>query len=121
LRLTVRALALFAATSLAFALLESYLHWRAGLGWHGLQCLLGPVHRDAVPVIGALSLLAVAVHGALEHLLAWARRLAALLAARLPLLRGRGHVFSSTARVRRTHTASASSPRAPPVRSFATT
>ena len=82
-------------------MLESYLHWRAGLGWHGLHCLLGPVHRDAIPVLGALSLLAVAAHGAIEHLLAWARRLVALLAARLPApARRRARVFSSTARPR---------------------
>ena len=41
--------------------LESYLHWRAGLGWHGLHCLAGPVHRDAVPIVAALSLVAVAL------------------------------------------------------------
>src|SRR5439155_13069163 len=76
----VRGVVFFGATSVAFALFESYLHWRAGLGWHGLRCLVGPVHRDAIPVLGALSLLAVAGHGAVEHLLGWARRLVALLA-----------------------------------------
>jgi hypothetical protein len=86
--LAFRALVLFAATVPAFAYFESYLHWRAGLGWHGLGCVLGPVHRDAIPVLGALSVLAVAVHGALEHLLAWARRLVAALAARLPRIAG---------------------------------
>ena len=121
LRLALRATLFFAATSLAFALFESYLHWRAGLGWHGLQCLVGPVHRDAVPVLGALSLLAVAAHGAVEHLLAWARRLAALLAARLPLLRGPGHVFSSTARLRSLRTGLQAAPRGPPVGSLLTT
>ena len=40
----------------AFAMLESTLHWRAGLGWHGLHCLTGPVHRNAIPILGALSL-----------------------------------------------------------------
>jgi hypothetical protein len=78
-----RVVALFLVTSFAFAMLESYLHWREGLGWHGLHCLVGPVHRDAIPILVALSLLAVAVHGAVEHLLAWARRLFAQLAARL--------------------------------------
>ncbi len=77
--LVVRALVLFAATSFAFAMLESTIHWREGLGWHGLHCLTGPVHRDAIPVLAALSLLAVAIHGAVEHLLAWARRLHAQL------------------------------------------
>ncbi len=77
-----RALALFCVTSFAFAMLESYIHWRAGLGWHGLHCLTGPVHRDAIPVLAALSALAVALHGAIEHLLAWARRMFAQLAVR---------------------------------------
>jgi hypothetical protein len=121
LRLALRAALFFAATSIAFGLFESYLHWRAGLGWHGLQCLVGPVHRDAVPVLGALSLLAVAAHGAVEHLLAWARRLVALLAARLPRLRGVGRVFTSTARLRSLRAGSVAAPRGPPVRSFSTT
>src|SRR5439155_3071614 len=120
-RLALRGVLFFAATSLAFAFVESYLHWRAGLGWHGLQCLVGPVHRDAVPVLGALSLLAVAGHGAVEHLLAWARRLVALIAARLPLLRGAGRIFSSTARVRSLRVRSAAAPRGPPVGSLLTT
>jgi hypothetical protein len=120
-RITLRWLVFFAATSLAFAYFESYLHWRAGLGWHGLQCLVGPVHRNAVPVLAGLSLLVVAAHGAVEHLLAWARRLVALLAARLPLLRGTGRVFSSNARLRSARAVSTASPRGPPVGSFATT
>ncbi len=73
--LAARAGALFLASSFCFAMTESTIHWRAGLGWHGLGCLLGPVHRDAIPILAALSLLTVAVHGAIEHLLAWARRL----------------------------------------------
>ena len=81
--LGLRALVLFAAASFAFAMLESTIHWREGLGWHGLHCLVGPVHRDAIPVLAALSLVAVAVHGAIEHLLAWTRRLFAQLAPRL--------------------------------------
>src|SRR5205085_4429774 len=120
-RLAVRAVSFFAATSLTFAFVESYLHWRAGLGWHGLQCLVGPVHRDAVPVIGGLSLLAVAVHGAVEHLLAWARRLVASLAARVPFLRGAGRVFTSIARPPLARVAAAASPRGPPLRSLSTT
>src|SRR5262249_35921962 len=81
--LTARVLLLFLAASFAFAMLESYIHWREGLGWHGLHCLLGPVHRDAIPILASLSVLAVAVHGAVEHLLGWARRLFAQLAARV--------------------------------------
>jgi hypothetical protein len=74
-----RAVALWIATMLAFALFESYVHWRAGLGWHGLHCLVGPAHRDAVPILGALSLVAAAAVSALEHVFAWMRRLLALI------------------------------------------
>ena len=35
-RLGLSAVALYAVSSLAFALFESYLHWRAGLDFHGL-------------------------------------------------------------------------------------
>jgi hypothetical protein len=120
-RLGLRAVLFFAATSVAFAYFESYLHWRAGLGWHGISCLVGPVHRNAIPVLGALSLVVVAAHGAVEHLLAWARRAVALLAAQLPLLRGSGRVFTSTARAIAQRVEPAASPRGPPVGSFATT
>jgi hypothetical protein len=85
-RLALRAVALFLVTSFTFAMTESYIHWRDGLGWHGLHCLVGPVHRDAIPILVALSLVAVAIHGAVEHLLAWARRLFAQLASRLSWL-----------------------------------
>lgn len=78
-----RVTVLFLTTSFAFAMLESTIHWREGLGWHGLHCLTGPVHRDAIPVLAALSLIAVAVHGAIEHLLEWTRRLFAQLEATL--------------------------------------
>ena len=119
LRLAGRALALFLAVSFAFAMLESYVHWRAGLGWHGLDCLVGPMHRDALPVLAGLSLLAVAAHGAIEHLLAWARRLVALFAARLPMVRGTAPVFSSTARPRSARVRAAAAPRGPPATAFA--
>lgn len=78
-RFALRVLLLWPATMLAFALLESTIHWRAGLGWHGLHCLTGPVHRDAIPILGAFSLVAVAVVSALEHVLAWMRRVVAAL------------------------------------------
>jgi uncharacterized protein YcnI len=78
----VGALALFAAGSLTFALLESFIHWRAGLGWHGLHCLTGPVHRDAIPLLAGLSLVVSAVVRAGAHLLAWMRRVVRLLSAR---------------------------------------
>jgi hypothetical protein len=82
LRVLGAAVGLFAVTSLAFASLESYLHWRAGLGFHGLHCLIGPVHRDALPLLGALSLLAAAAEAAARHLLRWMRRTLAALRAR---------------------------------------
>jgi uncharacterized protein YcnI len=88
-RLPLRALALWAASSLAFALLESYLHWRAGLGWHGLHCLLGPIHRDALPLLFALSLVAAALVSAAELLVAWIRRTLALIRRRPARLRVR--------------------------------
>ena len=78
--LAARFAALFVVSSFLFAMMESTIHWRDGLGWHGLGCLLGPVHRNAIPILAALCLLAVALHGAIEHLLAWARRLFAQLA-----------------------------------------
>jgi hypothetical protein len=86
-RLLARAGALSLASGSAFALLESTLHWRAGLGWHGLSCLTGPVHRDAIPILAALSLVAAAAVAAAEHVVAWMRRTLARLAAVLPLAR----------------------------------
>ena len=72
-RLALRAVLLYLASALAFALFESYLHWRAGLGFHGLSCLVGPVHRNAIPLLAALSLLAAALAEAGSHVLAWMR------------------------------------------------
>jgi hypothetical protein len=80
-RLVVRALALWLVTMPAFAYLESTIHWREGLGWHGLHCLVGPVHRNAIPILGALSLVAAALAAALEHVFAWMRRTLASIAA----------------------------------------
>jgi hypothetical protein len=79
--LATRALALWLVSMPAFAYLESYIHWRQGLGWHGLHCLTGPVHRNAIPVLGALSLVAAALATAVEHVLAWMRRTIARLIA----------------------------------------
>ncbi|HEV8098974.1 MAG TPA: hypothetical protein VGP56_07490 [Gaiellaceae bacterium] len=72
-RLALRAAALYVASSLAFAMFESYLHWRAGIGFHGLSCLVGPVHRNAIPLLAALALAAAALAEAVEHLVAWMR------------------------------------------------
>lgn len=77
-----RPFAWFALSALVFAGVESYLHARAGLGFHGLECLLGPVHRDALPILAALSVLATALSAAVEHVIAWMRRTLAALRAR---------------------------------------
>jgi hypothetical protein len=46
--------------------------------------LTGPAHRNAIPILAALSLVAAALAAALEHVLAWMRRtIAAALRARL--------------------------------------
>ena len=73
---------LFVASCGVFDALESYLHWRAGLGFHGLHCLIGPVHRNALPLLAALSLVAAAVVAAASHLVRWMRRTLRALAQR---------------------------------------
>jgi uncharacterized protein YcnI len=80
--IAVRAGLLFVASSVTFTLVESVIHWRAGLGWHGIYCLTGPVHRNAVPLLAALSLAAAAILRAGSHLLAWMRRIIRQLAAK---------------------------------------
>lgn len=80
------ALALSVVTSIAGGLLEAYLHWRAGLGWHGVQCVFGPVHRDLLPIATALSFVAAALLAAAEHVAAWMRRTFSLLRALPPRL-----------------------------------
>jgi hypothetical protein len=72
-RLALNAIGLYAAGALGFAMFESYLHWRAGLGFHGLSCLVGPVHRNAIPLLAALALVAAALAEATLHLVAWMR------------------------------------------------
>jgi hypothetical protein len=112
----LRAGALWCAGALAFATLESYLHWRAGLGFHGLDCLVGPVHEDALPILGALSLLAAALAAAAELVLAWMRRQVALILA-VPRRPGRPAVAMAgppRARPRRDPARGSSRPRAPP-------
>jgi hypothetical protein len=85
-RLLARSLVLWVTTMVAFALTESYIHWRDGLGWHGIHCLTGPVHRDVIPILGALSLVAAALVATFEHVLAWMRRVLAAITTRLPRL-----------------------------------
>jgi hypothetical protein len=73
------AVGLAVAGGLVFAALESWVHWRAGMGFHGLHCLTGPAHRNAIPIILAVALLAAAARGALRHVVAWMRRTIVLL------------------------------------------
>ncbi len=115
-RLLLHVSALWAATCLCFAYLESYLHWRQGLGWHGLHCLVGPVHRDAIPILGALSLVAVALRLCAEHVIAWMRRtIRRLLARPLPrAVRAGGQVAPAGLRSPGDHVCSLSRPRGPP-------
>jgi len=86
LRTLALAVTLAVSTSLTGGLLEAYLHWRAGLGWHGMHCIFGPVHRDLWPIATALSFVAAALISAAEHVLAWMRRTFALLRALPPRL-----------------------------------
>ncbi|HKD32691.1 MAG TPA: hypothetical protein VKB73_04375 [Gaiellaceae bacterium] len=72
-RLALNAVGLYAASAFSFAMFESYLHWRAGLGWHGLSCLVGPVHRNAIPLLAGLALAAAALMEAALHLISWMR------------------------------------------------
>jgi hypothetical protein len=89
-RLALNALGLYATSALTFAMFESYLHWRAGLGFHGLSCLIGPVHRDAIPLLAALALVAAALIEAVLHLIGWMRAtVRELLGPRLFLLPAR--------------------------------
>ena len=91
-RTFVLAVALSVITSVAGGLFEAYLHWRAGLGWHGVECVLGPVHRDLLPIATALSFVAVALLAGAEHVVAWMRRTFSLLR-RLPPRALRAVVF----------------------------
>jgi hypothetical protein len=69
-----------ASSLVAFAGLETWMHARAGMHMPIWQCLEGPVHRNAVPILLALSLAAAALLAALRHALAWARRVVGALA-----------------------------------------
>ena len=65
-----RAGALTLASSLTFAGFESWIHYRAGLGFHGLSCRAGPVHRNALPILIGLSIVVAAVLAAIDLVLA---------------------------------------------------
>jgi len=79
-RVAVHAFVLSGLSAPAAGLLEAYVHWRSGLGWDGVSCVVGPVHRDLIPIIVGLALLAAALVEAAEHVLAWMRRTFALFA-----------------------------------------
>lgn len=115
-RTVLLALALSVCTSVAGGFLEAYIHWRAGLGWHGLHCLFGPVHRDLLPFEAGLSFVAAALLAAAEHVAAWMRRTFALLRAVPP--RACVHVPAAPVHVldvpRTILCPSAGTPRAPP-------
>jgi hypothetical protein len=114
-RVLACAFVLAVLTSLAGGLLEAYVHWRAGLGWHGLHCLFGPVHRNLIPIDSALSLVAAAVLEAARHVAAWMRRTFALLRALPPqLVFFVQPVAPAALQARRSPRLTARSPRAPP-------
>jgi hypothetical protein len=114
-RTLVVACALSVVTCCAGGLLEAYIHWRAGLGWHGLHCLVGPVHRDLLPLETGLSLVAAALIAAARHLFAWMRRTFARLAD-LPLcLRTRVVCIAMSSSPRAARVLAPPSARAPPV------
>jgi hypothetical protein len=80
-RMVFSALLLSATTSLAGGFFEAFLHWRAGLGWHGLHCLSGPVHQNLIPIATALSFVAAALIAAGRQIAGWMRRTYAALGA----------------------------------------
>jgi hypothetical protein len=86
LRTLIVACALTLATCVVSGLLEACIHWRAGLGWHGLHCLVGPVHRDLIPIEAGLSFVTAAILAAARHVAAWMRRTFARLGAAVPRL-----------------------------------
>ena len=80
----------------AFGAIETWVHSRAGMHMHWWQCLEGPVHRNAVPILLALSLTAAAVLAASRHVLAWARRVVGALRRLLqPRAASRPHPLAS--------------------------
>jgi hypothetical protein len=115
-RTLATALSLAAGTSLAGGLLEAYLHWRAGLGWHGLHCVFGPVHRDLLPLESGFSLVGAALISASQHVVTWMRRTFARLRAVLPPLRlVVQHVLPRLVDVTHGVCLCSAPPRAPPV------
>jgi hypothetical protein len=118
-RVMLRALALFAVSAPASTALEAYVHWRAGLGWHGLACLSGPVHRDLLPLAAAVSLVAAAAAAAVGHVLAWMRRVVTVLGSAPRLAPRRPALWAAPVQAApRPATQRLRSARAPPLLSF---
>jgi hypothetical protein len=79
---------------IVFATLETWIHGRDGMHMRWWQCLDGPVHRNAIPILLALALAAAALLAALRHALAWARRVVSVLRRLLqPRAGGRPRAF----------------------------
>jgi hypothetical protein len=115
-RTLLLAVGLTVTTCFAGGMLEAYLHWRAGLGWHGLHCVVGPVHRDLIPFETGLSFVAAALIAAARHIAAWMRRTFARLAAELPVVASaETPSFAEATAVRVALVTGAASARAPPV------
>jgi hypothetical protein len=115
-RMVLSALLLSATTSLAGGFFEAFLHWRAGLGWHGLHCLTGPVHHNLIPIATALSFVEAALIAAGRQVAAWMRRTYAALGAS-PLRLAVAALVAPTARLdipRDSVRVRAGSARAPP-------
>lgn len=111
-----RAAALTLAGWLVFAAVETWIHWRAGMGFHGLECLVGPGHRNALPVVGGLALVVSALLSVAALVLTWMRRTVAAFAvprARHAIPRAARLIAFST-RSRRTPSLTAAAPRGPP-------
>ncbi len=104
------------ATTTGGGFFEAYIHWREGLGWHGLNCIAGPVHQNLLPIQCALSLVAAAVLAAAEHIGRWMRRTFAALRAIPPRLRERSCAapLPCSDPPRRSARIASGGPRAPP-------
>jgi hypothetical protein len=76
-RMALRAASLLVVNSIVFTSIEVTIHEDEGLGFHGMHCLFGPVHRDALPLIAALALIAAALVEAVGHAIAFGRRVVA--------------------------------------------
>ena len=115
-RLLGRAVALTLVGWLIFAGIESIVHLRAGMGFHGLECLVGPVHRNALPVIGCLALVASALAAVAGIVVAWMRRTVGALVVPRPLAPRRFTLtnFRLVLAQRRAPLVLAASPRGPP-------